>query len=269
MDVWSGNHSVEHQTATPGLELFVYSEPYQGAVGGGDVHYVSRCAGGSVTRLVVADVSGHGAAVEETSQMLRSLMRRYINAKTQKSLVRSLNREFTQLTKIGRFATAVIATYLNHRRRFSIVNAGHPRPLWRRAATGEWSYIDQQLANTGTVSNLPLGIDDAMAYQQFGIPVNDGDVILFYTDALVEAMNAAGDLLGEEGLLAIARQLPADNVQTIARGLLAGVKQYSANQPAGDDVTILAIRFAAELKCRPTFTERLGSMARLIGLSHS
>ena len=59
MDVWSGNHSVEHETATPGLELFVYSEPYDGAQGGGDVHYVSRCAGGTVTRLVVADVSGH------------------------------------------------------------------------------------------------------------------------------------------------------------------------------------------------------------------
>ncbi len=269
MDVWSGNHSVEHETATPGLELFVYSEPYDGAASGGDVHYVSRCAGGSVTRLVVADVSGHGSAVEETSQMLRGLMRRYINAKTQKSLVRSLNREFTQLTRTGRFATAVIATYLNHRRRFSIVNAGHPRPLWRQAATGEWSYIDRQLVNLGRVSNLPLGIDDDVAYQQFAIPVHEGDVVLFYTDALIEAANADGELLGETGLMQLAQRIPGGTASSIARSLLAGVRAYSAGSPANDDVTLLAIRFSAGLKCRPTLRERLGSMARLVGLKGS
>ncbi|HVJ68521.1 MAG TPA: PP2C family protein-serine/threonine phosphatase, partial [Caulifigura sp.] len=243
--------------------------PYDGAVEGGDVHYVSRCAGGSVTRLVVADVSGHGKAVEETSQMLRSLMRRYINAKTQKSLVRSLNREFTQLTRLGRFATAVIATYLNHRRRFTIVNAGHPRPLWREAATGKWSYVDQELVNLGTASNLPLGIDDAVAYQQFGIPVNDGDVVLFYTDALIEAMNPAGEQLGEAGLLQIARQSASRSAATIAREVLSGVRTFAGGRLSQDDVTILAIRFASELKCRPSLFHRLGSMARLIGIQGS
>jgi serine phosphatase RsbU (regulator of sigma subunit) len=269
MDVWSGNHSVEHETATPGLELFVYSEPYDGAEGGGDVHYVSRCAGGTVTRMVVADVSGHGSAVEQTSQMLRSLMRRYINTRTQKELVRNLNREFTELTRVGRFATAVIATYLDHLHEFSIVNAGHPRPLWRQASTGEWSYIDQQLANLGTVSNLPLGIDGDVAYQQFGIPANDGDIVVFYTDALIEAMNAAGDLLGEEGLLEIARKSSAGSAASVSRSLMAGVREFAGGTAAQDDVTILAIRFAAENKCRPTLLERLGSMSRLIGLRGS
>ncbi len=201
--------------------------------------------------------------------MLRSLMRRYINAKTQKSLVRSLNREFTQLTRVGRFATAVIATYLNHRRRFSIVNAGHPRPLWRQAATGEWTFIDRQLVNLGTVSNLPLGIDSDVAYQQFGIPVNDGDIVLFYTDALIEAQNPEGELLGEEGLLELARELPTGTAAATARGLLSAVREFSRNRPANDDMTVLAFRFAKELRCRPTLAERLGSMARLLGLKKS
>jgi len=269
MDVWSGNHSVEHETATPGLELFVYSEPYDGAQGGGDVHYVSRCAGGTVTRLVVADVSGHGTAVQATSEMLRSLMRRYINTRTQKELVRNLNREFTELTRVGRFATAVIATYLDHVHEFSIVNAGHPRPLWRQAATGEWSYVDQQLVNQGTVSNLPLGIDGDVSYQQFGIPVNDGDVVVFYTDALIEAMNTRGEQLGQAGLLAIAQRIATGSAATIARALTAGVREFAEGAPSQDDVTILAIRFAEENRFRPTLLERLGSIKRLIGLRGS
>jgi len=38
MDIWSGNRSVENHVATPGLDLFIYSQPYQGEGTGGDVH---------------------------------------------------------------------------------------------------------------------------------------------------------------------------------------------------------------------------------------
>src|SRR5258707_11062518 len=115
MDIWSGNRSVENQASTPGMEIFVYSQPYRGQSRGGAVHYVSLCAGGVATRLILADVSGHGAAVAGTSQDLRALMRRFMNSKSQARLVRDLNREFTQLAQAGRFATAIVGTYLSHR----------------------------------------------------------------------------------------------------------------------------------------------------------
>lgn len=60
MDIWSGNRSVENEVSTPGMDIFVYSQPCRGESRGGDVHYVSLCAGGVVTRLILADVSGHG-----------------------------------------------------------------------------------------------------------------------------------------------------------------------------------------------------------------
>ena len=138
MDLWSGNRSVENEVSTPGLEIFVFSEPYQGESTGGDIHYVSLCVGGVVTRLILADVSGHGSVVAETAVNLRSLMRRFMNAKTQHSLVHDLNREFTRLEQAGRFATAIVATYLSQRKRFTICNAGHPRPLWYRRTSNSW-----------------------------------------------------------------------------------------------------------------------------------
>ncbi len=150
MDLWSGNRSVENETSTPGLEIFVWSEPYRGQSTGGDVHYVSLCAGGVITRLILEDVSGHGTAVAETSQTLRSLMRRFMNAKRQEHLVRDLNREFSLLAQAGRFATAIVATYLSHRHRFTICNAlGHPRPLWYRRESDSWSYVNEELVETG------------------------------------------------------------------------------------------------------------------------
>jgi serine phosphatase RsbU (regulator of sigma subunit) len=100
--------------------------------------------------------------------------------------------------------------------------------------------------------------------------VNDGDVVLFYTDALIEATNTSGEQLGEAGLLKIARSLATTtSAASIARSIIAGVREFTSGAQAQDDVTILAIRFAKKNKCRPTLLERLGSMSRLIGLRGS
>jgi hypothetical protein len=94
MEIWGGSDAVEKAVATPGLEAWVYSKPFEGSAQGGDVHYVSHCGGGVITRMIVADVSGYGQAVAEFSRALRELMRRNINRKSQTKLVASLNRQF-------------------------------------------------------------------------------------------------------------------------------------------------------------------------------
>ena len=90
------------------------------------MHYVSLCGGGVTTRLILADVSGHGASVADLAQSLRNLMRRNINHKNQTKLVQKLNRQFAELATLSRFATAVVATYLTKGDKLTICNAGHP-----------------------------------------------------------------------------------------------------------------------------------------------
>lgn len=164
MEIRGGSQAVEESVATPGIDAWVFSEPFEGASGDGDVHYVSLCGGGVITRLILADVSGHGADVAEVSVALRALMRKNINTKSQTRLVQALNRQFGALAQLSRFATAVVATYLATRRRLTVCNAGHPRPLWRRAATGQWALLDQDVGNLG---NLPLGLDEESPYKAY------------------------------------------------------------------------------------------------------
>ena len=91
------------------------------------MHYVSLCGGGGViTRLILADVSGHGEAVADMAVSLRALMRKNINSKSQTRLVCALNRQFAALAQMSRFATAVVATYLATRKTLTVCNAGHP-----------------------------------------------------------------------------------------------------------------------------------------------
>ena len=58
MEIRAGSRSVEESFDTPGLDAWIFSRPFEEADSGGDVHYVSLCGGGLITRLVIADVSG-------------------------------------------------------------------------------------------------------------------------------------------------------------------------------------------------------------------
>ncbi|HTI49972.1 MAG TPA: PP2C family protein-serine/threonine phosphatase [Planctomycetaceae bacterium] len=266
MDIWSGNRSVENEVSTPGMEIFLSSQPYRGESRGGDVHYVSLCAGGVVTRLILADVSGHGEAVAGVSQALRSLMRRFMNSKSQASLIRDLNREFTQLAQAGRFATAIVATYLSHRNRFMICNAGHPRPLWYCRASGSWSFVNHELIESGRATNLPLGFDESTEYQQFELQVGDGDVFVLYTDGLTEARREDETLLGEAGLLGVVSGIATDDTRAFGHALLQRLRDFSGSRPNDDDVTLLVLKFVAARRRMPGVREKLNAYAKLLGL---
>ncbi len=263
MEISGGSQAIEESLTTPGLDAWFYSRPFEGAVSGGDVHYLSLCGGGVITRLILADVSGHGATVADVSVALRALMRKNINNKSQTRLVQALNRQFTELAQLKRFATAVIATYLTTNQTLTVCNAGHPRPLWRRASTGQWALLDQDV---GPAGNLPLGLDDETAYHQFSVPLGREDLVLFYTDALIEAANPAGRQLGEEGLLRLAQSLDVETPANIGRALLKGVEAHRDGLPADDDVTLLALYHNAGGPRRLSVGEKIDVYAKVFRL---
>ncbi len=263
MEIFGGTSARDERVSTPGLDAWIFSLPYEGATDGGDVHYVSLCGGGVITRLIVADVSGHGAEVAEVAGGLRSLMRRNINSKDQTRLVRALNRQFSALAQLRRFATAVVATYLATSRTITVCNAGHPRPLWFDARNASWGILDADLATSG---NLPLGIDDDSPYRQFRVTLGPGDLLVFYTDALVEARDGDGPLLGEEGLLEMARGLSTTDPALVGRGLLQGTERRRGGKPDDDDSTLIVVRHTAEGPRKLSLGEKLDVYGKVFGL---
>lgn len=131
MEIVGGNRAMRQRIQGFGLEIWIDSRPFDVGLGGGDIHYVSSCGSGEVTRMALADVSGHGAAVDQLAQTLRRMIRKYMNIFDQTQLARALNREFSVMAEEGRFATALILTYFTTGH-LIVCNAGHCPPLWYR-----------------------------------------------------------------------------------------------------------------------------------------
>ena len=255
MELWRGNSSVESMASSTGLEAWVFSQPYHGESTGGDVHYLSLCVGGIVTRILLADVSGHGIKVDATSNILKKLLRRFMNAKKQDRLVEELNREFSGLEQSGRFATAVIATYLSHKNQLLLTNAGHPRPLLFRKSVGRWQYLSHE-STQEQAGNLPLGIDDSTRYEHAALQIASGDMLLLYTDAFIEAGVDHVQLLGEPGLMSLVESIPpSDSIDQFGQKLVHAVRAFAGGS-ANDDETLIVIRFGEGRKS-PGLLERL------------
>jgi len=264
MEVWSGSQLTESSVEFGGLDAWIYSKPFGQARHGGDVYYASSCATGRITRLLLADVSGHGSAVAATATGLRTLMRRFVNRLDQAEFVRLLNRQFAELSRDGAFATAIVTTFFAPTRRLTVCNAGHPRPLIYRASQRQWSLLSSGAQSAVSIRNIPLGLIALAEYEQFDIELEPGDCLLCYTDALIESCDADGEPLGEAGLLGIVRQIGDPGAHELTDALL---KEITARDPASlseDDVTVLVVRANGRTAHHP-FGQKLRALGRFIG----
>lgn len=272
MEVWGGNQPVDCGVVMAGLDAWVYSRPYGNAAAGGDVHYVSSCATGRITRLLLADVSGHGDTVSAAAVNLRNLMRKFINFIDQTRFVRNMNEQFGMLAGGGQFATAIVTTYFASTNELAVCNAGHPPPFVYRTSDKTWSVLEPgsktetrkskdvgEPVVAGGISNTPLGIIDLARYDQFATRMAVGDMILCYTDCLIECRDAGGGLLGVEGLYKIVQSIDASDPALIVTALLSALRALNPSNLLEDDITALLFRVNG-LAPRLTLREKARSL---------
>src|ERR1700733_7632627 len=262
MEVWGGSQLTSRGVEIGGLDAWVYSKPYGKAHAGGDISYASGCAAGRISRLLLADVAGHGHTVAATAADLRTLMRRFVNRLDQTEFVRLLNQQFSILPRTGAFATAIVTTFFEPSRRLTVCNAGHPRPLLYRAAQRAWDFLGSNAAALrATPSNIPLGLFEAAENEQFAVELESGDCLLSYTDALIESRDADGEMLGEDGILRIVRVLGDVAPDKLIETLLGEIEARYPENLSEDDVTVLVVR-ANGRRLRFSLREKLHALGR-------
>lgn len=242
-EIWCDNEAADNGVAIPGIDAWVYSRPYGGDESGGDIHYMGLCGAGAHSRFAVADVAGHGSAVSNCATHLKRMLRENMNEPNVSVFARDLNDVLVEATaSSGKFVTALVASYIAPLKQMAVCNAGHPRPLWYRAEEDAWHLIREDCPHCRSkMMNLPLGIIEGTEYFQMAVELGDGDVVVMYTDSLIETTGENGRHLGEEGLLEIAATLDVGAPDEFSHRLVEAVRGFGGVEESDDDVTIMTL----------------------------
>jgi sigma-B regulation protein RsbU (phosphoserine phosphatase) len=242
-EIWSGNQETTSLAELPGLEAWVYSVPLGSDHGGGDVHYLSVCPSCIVSRIALADVSGHGETVARLGEKLSELMERYLRDLEQVALMRDLNHALREDFDDGHYATMVAIGWHGRRGLMVMTNAGHPPPLLYRAARDEWTWLETlRPADRGRVSGVPLGLLPDVTYDRVVLRPQSDDVVVLYSDGISEALNAAGAELGRDGLMELLRAVDVRSPEVLGTRLLSALRAFRGDAALQDDQTIIVLR---------------------------
>ena len=185
--------------------------------------------------LVIADVAGKSVPAALLMATLQASLRTIAGEHVPLAdLVARLNRYASAHSLNGlRFTTAVLGEYNPVSRKLTYVNAGHNAPILRRA-NGSFEILE--------VGGLPLGIQSDEVYETATLELKPGDALIFFTDGVVEAFNAAGEEFGNERWLSAIRNLPEWDAQQSLQFLMKRVDEFVGATRQSDDITCLIFR---------------------------
>jgi hypothetical protein len=195
------------------------------------------------TALVLGDVSGKGLPASVVVGLLLGAVRAsgWMGGSAEhESASRRLSELLRARTSLERFASLFWCYYDRSAQTLCYVNAGHLPPMLVRRSGGDELEI-QRLTEGGPVLGLLKGAD----YRQGHAVVRPGDVLLLYSDGVVEAESASGEQFDEARLIAILRNHWGRPAAEILDEVLRQVRKFLDKGQAQDDLTLVVVRFAS------------------------
>ena len=201
--------------------------------------------------LAIGDVAGKGISAALLMASIQSIMRTQLTAgvpvhaaavhggngtaQAQLSvaeLVSQLNKQVCANTAPEKFATFYFGLYDDKTRLLTYANAGHLPPILMREGKA------RRLEVTGTV----VGAFPSACYEEKTIELQAGDLLVAFTDGIVEPENAYGEPFGEENLVdLLVRYGQRDSTELVAR-ITESVEQWTGSSELSDDMTLVVAR---------------------------
>ncbi len=210
----------------PGLQIAAFIQPAE--IVGGDYFDFFRFRDGA-HGWAIADVMGKGLPASMLMASLQAALRILVpEHESPAEVVRRLNALFCHNVHLIRFITLFLVRYDPQTRVLEYCNAGHHPPLLHKHGEAHW------LKPTGAA----IGLTESFTFGNETVQLAGGEVLLFYTDGVTEAMNAYNEEFGEQRLAELVRT----NVQKPPRALLetlrSALREFAGAAPQ-DDITII------------------------------
>lgn len=218
--------------------------------------------------IVIADVSGHGAAAAVLMAILRTVVHGEVDRARIDSPAALLDRADEHFCSIGlasrgAFITAFSGTLDTETGGFRYSSAGHPPPRVVRAADGAVIPLEGG-------RSVPLGIlSDHPPRVEESVLLGVGDLLVTYTDGITEARSRNGELFGEDRLDHVLRRLPRHmSPEEVVRAITQAVDEFTGNAPPDDDQALLLLEWQGRgVGSRSSASLRVGEAAALGGLA--
>src|SRR5713101_4100706 len=183
--------------------------------------------------IALGDVSGKGTAAALYGAVSIGIMRSLAPQKLQPAeMLRQMNQLVGERRIEGRFMTACFATWQKGRRKFRVANAGQSQPLLYK--DGRCGKIE--------LTGFPLGIFEDVTYDEWGVTLAPGNILVFHSDGLAESSNNEGQFFGSTRLQNLVEKHHESSATEIADAILREVDWFTQGAPLSDDRTLVVAK---------------------------
>ncbi len=209
--------------------------PQNGTVSG-DYYNISLMEDGSTT-FTVADVTGHGIQAALFTMQVDIVHKQSLRLQSPDRRMDYLNRVFIRDLRTDSFFTAFLMQIMEGELYYA--SAGHPDQFLIRGATGEMV----TLQGKGRI----LGFDQDSKYELKRETLQQGDVILLFSDGIYEEISTDGELFGDERFISLVRQMIDEgycrgSMKEFTDILMERLHRQYEGMSYMDDITLMAIK---------------------------
>jgi serine phosphatase RsbU (regulator of sigma subunit) len=184
--------------------------------------------------FVLGDVTGKGAAAALLAAAALGMFTvESARGSAPAALLAQLNRDLLKRLVEMRLVTTFYGV-LAPDGSFTYSNAGHNPPV----------VIGRAGIRRLDVGGVPLGLFEDSVYEEATVSLQAGDLVVAFSDGVTEARNRADEEFSDERLMTLMAGLRGSSPRAAIDATLSAVRTFSAGVPQGDDVTVVALRYA-------------------------
>jgi serine phosphatase RsbU (regulator of sigma subunit) len=189
--------------------------------------------------FVIADVTGKSVSGALVMTAAKSVFRLLSEEKLSvgdimKRANKQIKKDITRAK--GMFVALLYAVLNKDEKRLGMCSAGQTQPILLSAKTGEATLIETE------GDAFPLGIIDDADYQETKLQLDSGDLAIFYTDGVVEAMNKKGKMYGFDRFLEVIKGNSGLDADIFLEKLINDINSFVGKAEQHDDLTIVVIK---------------------------
>jgi sigma-B regulation protein RsbU (phosphoserine phosphatase) len=199
---------------------------------GGDLYDFVEYGPGRMA-IVLGDVSGKAAPAALFAALVSGIMRSAAQQRLEPArMLATLNDTIQERKLESQYVTMLFALWNDDSRTLQVANSGAVQPILCR----------QGHSSTVRAEGFPLGLFPNASYDEINVATEPGDVIVFFSDGILDAENEQREMYGPERLAELLCSRGEQSAQEIADAILNDVSRFQGEQERFDDETVIVLR---------------------------